>query len=385
MTIVNPVQQIVLNCLNHFAYQDAIFLSERMHSEIQTEETLYLLALSHYKSGSKSLRAYHLLKERQLKLPKSKYLLGKCCLDLDKYSEAESVLISDFLSNNLINSTNTTSNLLKTATTTTTTSNANPTTTTTTTATTLLSSNPTTSHSTNSQSFSLNQSTAAAVAAQSTKQKLYDEIIKEYGAEYSSHVLQILATVYSKTDRVTQAVEFYKKSLRLNPFMWSSFEAICNIGEKVDPTKYFTFNSALNAYKAQILDSNILNNNNNHTNTTNNNNNNNNNLNINNNNNNNNNNTHTKSSNLLLNQNQQILSSQIPPMQILKQIDPQSDLFDQKNRQDIANIFRMVESDYQTKFTNTTTNKPSKHHHCVHNNQQQANTKSNCTFAFKVS
>jgi tetratricopeptide (TPR) repeat protein len=378
MTIVNPVQQIVLNCLNHFAYQDAIFLSERMHSEIQTEETLYLLALSHYKSGSKSLRAYHLLKERQLKLPKSKYLLGKCCLDLDKYSEAESVLISDFLSNNLINSTNTTSNLLKT--TTTTTSNANPTTTTTAT-TTLLSSNPTTSHSTNSQLFSLNQSTAAAVAAQSTKQKLYDEIIKEYGAEYSSHVLQILATVYSKTDRVTQAVEFYKKSLRLNPFMWSSFEAICNIGEKVDPTKYFTFNSALNAYKAQILDSNILNNNNNnHTNTTNNNNNNN--LNINNNNNNNN--THTKSSNLLLNQNQQILSSQIPPMQILKQIDPQSDLFDQKNRQDIANIFRMVESDYQTKFTNTTTNKPSKHHHCVHN-QQQANTKSNCTFAFKVS
>ena len=78
--------------------------------------------------------------------------------------------------------------------------------------------------------------------------------------------------------------------------------------------------------------------------------------------------------NLVLNQNQQILSSQIPPMQILKQIDPQSDLFDQKNRQDIANIFRMVESDYQTKFTNTTTNKSSKHHHCVHN-QQQANTK----------
>ena len=38
--------------------------------------------------------------------------------------------------------------------------------------------------------------------------------------------------------------------------MWSSFEAICNIGEKCDPTKYYTFKSALNAYKAQILDSN---------------------------------------------------------------------------------------------------------------------------------
>ena len=50
----------------------------------QSEESLYLLALSQYKSGAKPLRAYHLLKERQLKLPKSKYLLGKCCLELNK-------------------------------------------------------------------------------------------------------------------------------------------------------------------------------------------------------------------------------------------------------------------------------------------------------------
>ena len=50
-----------------------------------SEETLYLLALSHFKSGTRPLRAYHLLKERQLKLPKSKYLLAKCCIDLNKY------------------------------------------------------------------------------------------------------------------------------------------------------------------------------------------------------------------------------------------------------------------------------------------------------------
>ena len=33
--------------------------------------------------------------------------------------------------------------------------------------------------------------------------------------------------------------------------------------------------------------------------------------------------------------------------QILKQIDPQNDLFDQKNRQEIANMLRLVENDQQ--------------------------------------
>jgi hypothetical protein len=31
----------------------------------------------------------------------------------------------------------------------------------------------------------------------SSKQKLYDEVLREYGSEFSSYVLQILASVYS--------------------------------------------------------------------------------------------------------------------------------------------------------------------------------------------
>ena len=112
-----------------------------------SEESLYLLALSHYRAH-KTLRAYHLLKNRYLALPQSKYLLAKCCLDLNKYGEAEAILTECTLS----------------------------------------------------------------------KQKLYDEILKEYG-DYSCFVLQILAHVYSKTDRMPQAVDFHKKSLRLNPFL----------------------------------------------------------------------------------------------------------------------------------------------------------------------
>jgi hypothetical protein len=143
-------------------------------------------------------------------------------------------------------------------------------------------------------------------------------------------------------------------------------------GDKVDPAKYFSLNSALNAYKAQILDSNSLNIFNNQPTTV----------------------SSQKSINLL--QQQQPLSQpQMPQIQILKQIDPQSDLFDQKNRQEIANILKMLESDPSTKFSH---NKQPKyhhhhHHHCIHQGQQQqqqqlTNTKSNYTFcgsfAYKV-
>lgn len=228
---------------------------------------MYLLALSYYRSGQKSLRVYHILKERQLKLAKSRYLLAKCCLDLNKYGEAESVL-------------------------------------------------------------TCNLTLKSDASSSGTKFKLYDEIVKEYGAEYSPHVLQILANVYSRTDRNSQALEFYKKSLRLNPFMWSSFDSVCTMGEKIDPAKYFTFNSALNAYKSHILESNsqIQTTLNNVTNQ----------LNVNNNN---------------VQQNQ----SHNQFANVLKQ---QNDLqyLDQKCKHDISTILRLVEQDQQTKYLNSFNN-----------------------------
>ncbi len=137
---------------------------------------------------------------------------------------------------------------------------------------------------------------------------------------------------------MAQAVEFYKKSLRLNPYMWSSFEEVCNIGEKIDPNKYFTFNSALNAYKTHILDPNPLQ-------------------------------QHAHQQQQAAqerplsssarsqhhNQPQQQDSLTNPYQkqqqniqnQILKQIDPQNDFLDQKHRLEIANMLRIVENDQQ--------------------------------------
>ncbi|KAK6166379.1 hypothetical protein SNE40_023090 [Patella caerulea] len=65
-----------------------------------------------------------------------------------------------------------------------------------------------------------------------------DEVEVEYG-NMACHVFSLLASVYSKTDRIEKAVECYKRSLRLNPLLWKSFERLCQLGEKVDPCQIF--------------------------------------------------------------------------------------------------------------------------------------------------
>ena len=44
----------------------------------------------------------------------------------------------------------------------------------------------------------------------------------------------------SKTDRIQKACECYRKSLKLNPLLWKSYEALCQLGAKVDPCQIFT-------------------------------------------------------------------------------------------------------------------------------------------------
>lgn len=145
-----------------------------------------------------------MLKDRCLKLPKAKYLLSQCCLELSKWQEAESILTSF--------------------------------------------------EGTVSASSCAPQTTPAPSETQSSSQttsqkiKLHEEILREYGVEMGPRVLHMLAQVYSKTERNNQAVEYFKRSLRANPFSWESFEALCALGERVDAAKYFTVVSANTAF-----------------------------------------------------------------------------------------------------------------------------------------
>ncbi|XP_071459961.1 uncharacterized protein [Marmota flaviventris] len=65
------------------------------------------------------------------------------------------------------------------------------------------------------------------------KQKNRDDIVTEFG-DSACFTLSLLGHVYCKTDRLAKGSECYQKSLSLNPFLWSPFESLCEIGRLVE-------------------------------------------------------------------------------------------------------------------------------------------------------
>ncbi|XP_015276281.1 PREDICTED: cell division cycle protein 27 homolog isoform X1 [Gekko japonicus] len=77
------------------------------------------------------------------------------------------------------------------------------------------------------------------------KQKSHEDIVTEFG-DSACFTLSLLGHVYCKTDRLAKGSECYQKSLSLNPFLWSPFESLCEIGEKPDPDQTFKLTSMQN-------------------------------------------------------------------------------------------------------------------------------------------
>ena len=87
--------------------------------------------------------------------------------------------------------------------------------------------------------YSEAESVLTGETAFKTKESSYDELITEFG-DKSCFVFKLLATIAMKTNRNEQAAEFYQRSLKLNPFLWNSFEQLCDMGQKVEPNEIFT-------------------------------------------------------------------------------------------------------------------------------------------------
>ncbi|KAK2143694.1 hypothetical protein LSH36_819g00003 [Paralvinella palmiformis] len=171
MVIQEPVQAAIWHCLNHYDYNDAIFLAERLFAEVGSDEALYLLGTCYYRSG-KPKQAYTILKNKGVPSPQCRYLLARCCLDINKLSEAESALVGNIL------------------------------------------------HKPRSQ----------------------DDMVNEFG-DVACFAFSLLGKIFSKTERTARATESYRRSLKLNPYLWSSYESLCHLGEKPDPVKMFQVNS----------------------------------------------------------------------------------------------------------------------------------------------
>lgn len=75
------------------------------------------------------------------------------------------------------------------------------------------------------------------------KQKSLDEVVAEFG-ESSSFTLSLLGHIYCKTDRAAKGAECFQRSLTLNPFLWSPFQSLCHLGERVDPDQVFRCSSS---------------------------------------------------------------------------------------------------------------------------------------------
>ncbi|OXU22808.1 hypothetical protein TSAR_004612 [Trichomalopsis sarcophagae] len=79
---------------------------------------------------------------------------------------------------------------------------------------------------------------AAIVGGYYKQVKNFDEIVTQFGDE-ACFSLQIIAKICYKMTRTTKGNEAHRLALKLNPFLWHSFEEVCNTGEKIDAKKIF--------------------------------------------------------------------------------------------------------------------------------------------------
>lgn len=171
MVIQEPVQAAIWQCLNHYAYQDATFLAERLYAEVGSDEGLFLLATCYYRSGQ-PMSAYTLLQTKGCPTPDCRFLMARCCLDLEKLADCETALSGSSI----------------------------------------------------------------------LKPNTCDDIVNDF-KDSAPYALSVLGKLCSETERISKSIEAHKLAMKHNPFLWSSFEAICDLGEKVDPEKTFHFAS----------------------------------------------------------------------------------------------------------------------------------------------
>lgn len=70
------------------------------------------------------------------------------------------------------------------------------------------------------------------------KSRNLEEVTNEFG-EHAAFALQLIAKICYQTERSVRAAEACRRALKLNPFLWSVFELLCDRGEKPDPNRIF--------------------------------------------------------------------------------------------------------------------------------------------------
>nr|CAH7762294.1 unnamed protein product [Callosobruchus chinensis] len=116
--------------------------------------------------------------------------------------------------------------------------------------------------------YELEKYAEAEAALLGASNMLDDEFIKEYD-EQACFVWLLLGKIAAKTERKSLAIESWRKALKLNPFLWNSFELLCEIGDMPNPQLIFQISSmdklsmcqanGLNSIESIIVTKDVLN------------------------------------------------------------------------------------------------------------------------------
>lgn len=161
----------ILTLLNGHLYPDAIRLAEIFHAEVNTDDSLYYVALSYFKAR-KFNSTYRILSKANMS-SKSRLLLGQCAFELHKYSEAERALLGNDIKIELISQ-----NSLQTS-------------------------------------------------------QIKTRLVKLYGNDSSAAIAaKYTGSICERTSRLKEAAEFFRVSIELFPFIWSSAESLARLTDK---------------------------------------------------------------------------------------------------------------------------------------------------------
>jgi anaphase-promoting complex subunit 3 len=160
---------------------------------VHSEDSLFLLATCYFRAGRLN-ETYNILKGGGLKSAQNRFLMAKCCDKLNKSAEAEIILNGGSV-------------------------------------------DPRKEQSVDDMvsEFGESASFAFQLLGKNMKARIVD--CSDLNLLFNGFILS--GSIYGRTDRIAKAQDCDKKALKLNPFLWNSFESLCSRGEHLDPSKVF--------------------------------------------------------------------------------------------------------------------------------------------------
>lgn len=169
---------LIQQYLSVLCIDNATFLAERFVATSKTSHSYYLLAICHYRAGSPQ-RAQRVLEDcKDEHTPEMQYLLAKCYAELQKYGPAEDALLQN----------------------------------------------------------------CRALFRKTEKEDIDDWILTTTPCPVPNGAagLQLMGDICRNSNRKERAMHYFRLALKLDPMMWTSYEALCEMGDDtINPTQVF--------------------------------------------------------------------------------------------------------------------------------------------------